>query len=153
MAESIFTPTELDSILNNHKPFRRHNDILDKKIVICTTLSLRKLIRIMRFNNIIVDEVGINRIKHILWPFSLGVDPMASYRWPNDRDGNSQNNHINDLMDLIVKSGAVDTAIGDPERSIPISADHSDYSAIEWIIKRTRSDTLRLSHRLPDRLS
>ena len=54
---------------------------MDKKIVICTTLSLKMLARNMRFDNIIVDEAGINRIEHILWPFSLGVDPMASYNW------------------------------------------------------------------------
>ena len=56
---------------------------LDKKIVICTTLSLKMLARKMRFDNIIVDEAGINRIEHILWPFSLGIDPMASYKWRN----------------------------------------------------------------------
>ena len=103
----------------------------------------------MRFDNIIVDEAGINRIEHILWPFSLGVDPMASYKWRN----NNQADQIKDLMDLIVKSGTVATVIGDPKQSRPISPDRRDYSAIEWVIKRTRSDTLRLSHRLPDQLS
>ena len=108
----------------------------------------------MRFDNIIVDEAGINRIEHILWPFSLGVDPMASYKWRNEnRVNNNQNDQINDLMDLIVNSGTIATVIGDPKQSRPISPDRRDYSAIEWIIKRTRSDTLRLSHRLPDQLS
>ena len=108
----------------------------------------------MRFDNIIVDEAGINRIEHILWPFSLGVDPMASYKWRNENGvNNNQNDQINDLMDLIVKSGTVATVIGDPKQSRPISPDRRDYSAIDWIIKRTRSDTLRLSHRLPDQLS
>lgn len=136
-------------------PFRRHmNDILDKKIIICTTLSLKLLTRNMRFDNIIVDEAGINRIEHILWPFSLGVDPMAIYKWHNENEGsNSQSDQINDLMDLIVKCGAIATVIGDPKQSRPISPDRRDYSAIDWIIKRTRSDTLRLSHRLPDQLS
>ena len=60
---------------------------LDKKIVICTTLSLKMLARKMRFDNIIVDEAGINRIEHILWPFSLGIDPMASYKWRTDSRG------------------------------------------------------------------
>ena len=45
------------------------------------------------------------------------------------------------------------TVIGDPKQSRPISPDRRDYSAIDWIIKRIRSDTLRLSHRLPDQLS
>ena len=148
-------PTGIDPILNDYIPFKRHiNDILDKKIIICTTLSLKILTRNMRFDNIIVDEAGINRIEHILWPFSLGVDPMASYRWRNDSGGsNNQSDQINDLLDLIVKSGTVATVIGDPKQSRPISPDRRDYSAIDWIIKRTRSDTLRLSHRLPDQLS
>ena len=148
-------PTGIDPILNEHIPFRRHiNDIVDKKIVICTTLSLKMLVRNMRFDNIIVDEAGINRIEHILWPFSLGVDPMASYKWQNGNgDEDSQNNQINDLLDLVVKSGTIATVIGDPKQSRPISPDRRDSSAIEWIIKRTRSDTLRLSHRLPDQLS
>ena len=42
------------------------------------------LARKMRFDNKIVDEAGINRIEHILWPFSLGIDPMASYKWRTD---------------------------------------------------------------------
>ena len=33
---------------------------------------------------------------------------------------------------------------------VPLS---SDYSAIEWVMKRSHWDTLRISHRLPDRLS
>ena len=78
---------------------------------------------------IIVDEAGINRIEHILWPFSLGIDPMASYKWRTDsRGGNTQNNQINDLLDLIVRSGAVATVIGDPKQSRPISPDRRDYS-------------------------
>jgi energy-coupling factor transporter ATP-binding protein EcfA2 len=148
-------PTGIDPILNDYIPFRRHiHDIVDKKIVICTTLSLKMLTKNMRFDNIIVDEAGINRIEHILWPFSLGIDPMASYKWRNDNvDGNNQNGQINDLLDLVARSGVVATVIGDPKQSRPISPDRRDYSAIEWIIKRTRSDTLRLSHRLPDQLS
>jgi len=87
------------------------------------------LARKMRFDNIIVDEAGINRIEHILWPFSLGIDPMASYKWRTDsRGGNTQNNQINDLLDLIVRSGAVATVIGDPKQSRPISPDRRDYS-------------------------
>ena len=42
----------------------------------------------------------------------------------------------------------VATVVGDP-----ISPDRVDYSAIEWVLKRSRWDTLRISHRLPDRLS
>jgi superfamily I DNA and/or RNA helicase len=33
------------------------------------------------------------------------------------------------------------------------SPDRVDYSAIDWILKRSHWDTLRISHRLPDRLS
>jgi superfamily I DNA and/or RNA helicase len=56
-------------------------------------------------------------------------------------------------MELISRCGAVGTVVGDPKQSRPISPINSDYSAIEWVMKRSRWDTLRISHRLPDRLS
>ena len=54
---------------------------------------------------------------------------------------------------MIAKCGTVATVVGDPKQSRPISPDRVDYSAIDWILKRSRWDTLRISHRLPDRLS
>jgi superfamily I DNA and/or RNA helicase len=60
---------------------------------------------------------------------------------------------IDDLMELISRCGAVATVVGDPKQSRPISPVRTDYSAIEWVMKRKRSDTLHISHRLPDMLS
>lgn len=54
---------------------------------------------------------------------------------------------------MISKCGTVATVVGDPKQSRPISPDRIDYSAIEWVMKRSRCDILRISHRLPDRLS
>jgi superfamily I DNA and/or RNA helicase len=56
-------------------------------------------------------------------------------------------------MELISRCGAVATVVRDPKQSRPISPINSDYSAIEWVMKRSRWDTLRISHRLPDSLS
>ena len=54
---------------------------------------------------------------------------------------------------MIANCGTVATVVGDPKQSRPISPDRVDYSAIDWILKRSRWDTLRISNRLPDRLS
>jgi hypothetical protein len=56
-------------------------------------------------------------------------------------------------LELISRCGAVTTIIGDPKQSKPISPVNSDYSAIEWVMKRSKLDTLRISQRLPDSLS
>jgi hypothetical protein len=56
-------------------------------------------------------------------------------------------------MELISRYDIVATVVVDPKRSRPISPIKSDYSAIEWVMKRSRWDTLQISHRLADRLS
>jgi hypothetical protein len=56
-------------------------------------------------------------------------------------------------MELISRCSIVATVVVDPKRSRPISPINSDYSAIEWVMKRSRWDTLQISHRLADRLS
>jgi hypothetical protein len=71
----------------------------------------------------------------------------------NDINAEQNSSHINDLMDLISKCGTVATVVGDPKQSRPISPIRVDYSAIEWVMKKSHHDTLRISHRLPDRLS
>jgi hypothetical protein len=141
-------PTGVDPALPI--PFSRSIDtILKKRIVISTNLSLKRLPS-MRFDNMIVDEAGIERIEHLLWPFWFGVDRHAQAARTNQGNASAQ---INDLMELISRCGAVATVVGDPKQSRPISPINSDYSAIEWVMKRSRWDTLRISHRLPDRLS
>lgn len=139
-------PTGVDPLLPI--TFSRSSDtLLDKRIIISTNLSLKKLPSI-RFDNMIIDEAGVERLEHLLWPFWFGVDREV------------QNEHrekaaaeIDDLMELISRCGAVATVVGDPKQSRPISPARTDYSAIEWVMKRKRSDTLRISHRLPDMLS
>jgi superfamily I DNA and/or RNA helicase len=98
----------------------------------------------------IIDEAGIERIEHLLWPFLFGVDRQVQAAHKNQDNASAQ---INDLMELISRCGTVATVVGDPKQSRPISPLNSDYSAIEWVMKRSRWDTLRVSHRLPDSLS
>jgi hypothetical protein len=131
-------------------PFSRSIDtILKKRIVISTNLSLKRL-PTMRFDNMIIDEAGVERIEHLLWPFWFGVDRQVQAAHRNQDNASAQ---INDLLELISRCGAVATVVGDPKQSRPISPINSDYSAIEWVMKRSRWDTLRISHRLPDSLS
>jgi hypothetical protein len=141
-------PTGVDPTLPI--PFSRSIDtILKKRIVISTNLSLKRLPTI-RFDNMIIDEAGVERIEHLLWPFWFGVDRQVQAAHKNQDNASAQ---IKDLMELISRCGAVATVVGDPKQSRPISPINSDYSAIEWVMKRSRWDTLRISHRLPDRLS
>jgi hypothetical protein len=153
-------------------PFSRSaNEIQEKRIIISTNLSLKKLPSLMTFDNMLIDEAGVERLEHLLWPFWFGVDNNNSSMTQQfrgaintndtstaiDEVGNAeaeQNfSHIYDLMDLISKCGTVATVVGDPKQSRPISPVRVDYSAIEWVMKKSIHDTLRISHRLPDRLS
>ena len=68
-------PTGIDPTLPI--PFSRAIDILlEKRIVISTNLSLKRL-PTMRFDNMIIDEAGVERLEHLLWPFWFGVDRRA----------------------------------------------------------------------------
>jgi AAA domain len=141
-------PTGVDPALPI--PFTRSIDIiLKKRIVISTNLSLKRL-PTMRFDNMIIDEAGVERIEHLLWPFWFGVDRQVQAAHRNQDNASAQ---IKDLLELISRCGTVATVVGDPKQSRPISPINSDYSAIEWVMKRSRWDTLRISHRLPDSLS
>ena len=141
-------PTGVDPALPI--PFSRSIDIiLKKRIVISTNLSLKRL-PTMRFDNMIIDEAGVERIEHLLWPFWFGVDRQVQAAHRNQDNASAQ---IKDLLELISRCGTVATVVGDPKQSRPISPINSDYSAIEWVMKRSRWDTLRISHRLPDSLS
>jgi energy-coupling factor transporter ATP-binding protein EcfA2 len=161
-------PTGVDPLIPI--PFSRSaNEIQEKRIIISTNLSLKKLPSLMRFENMIIDEAGVERLEHLLWPFWFGVNNNSMTRQfrgaistndtPTavDEVGNANveqnSSHINDLMDLISRCGTVATVVGDPKQSRPISPVRVDYSAIEWVMKKSHHDTLRISHRLPDRLS
>jgi hypothetical protein len=155
-------PTGVDPLIPI--PFSRSaNDIQEMRIVISTNLSLKKLPSLMRFDNMIIDEAGIERLEHLLWPFWFGVNNALAQQYKN-RTNNSitaaaddtiteKTSQINNLMGLISQCGTVATVVGDPKQSRPISPVREDYSAIEWVMKRSRWDTLRISHRLPDQLS
>src|SRR5437764_7885472 len=112
----------------------------------------------MRFNNMIIDEAGVERLEHLLWPLWFGVNNTTAQQYKSkyatDTATTTQSqSKISDLMELILRCGTVATVVGDPKQSKPISPVRVDYSAIEWVIKKSTCDTLRISHRLPDRLS
>jgi hypothetical protein len=159
-------PTGVDPLIPI--PFSRSaNEIQEKRIIISTNLSLKKLPSLMRFDNMIIDEAGVERLEHLLWPFWFGVNNTLAQQYKNRSNNNNSSStaaaaddtitektsQINDLMGLISQCGTVATVVGDPKQSRPISPVGEDYSAIEWVMKRSRWDTLRISHRLPDRLS
>jgi AAA domain len=156
-------PTGVDPMIPI--PFSRSaNAIQEKRIIISTNLSLKKLPSLMRFDNMIIDEAGIERLEHLLWPLWFGVDNAIAQQRKRNNNNNvipvsdintEQENpsRINDLIELISQCGTVATVVGDPKQSRPISPMRVDYSAIEWVMKRSRWDTLCISHRLPDRLS
>jgi hypothetical protein len=132
----------------------RADEIRQRRIVICTTLSLRRLSYTMRFDNMIIDEAGIEKLEDLLAPFCYGVNQLAPHLLRNSpADNNNSNNQVNNLMDLISHCGIVATVVGDPKQSRPIGLARRDSSAIEWVLKRAPSDTLRITHRLPDKLS
>jgi superfamily I DNA and/or RNA helicase len=97
----------------------------------------------------IIDEAGIERLQDLLAPFCYGVNQLA----PETIRNSSDNFRVNNLTDLISQCGIVATVVGDPKQSRPIGLTNRDASAIEYVIKRAPSDTLRITHRLPDRLS
>jgi len=139
---------------------RSANEIQKKRIIISTNLSLKKLPSLMRFDNMIIDEAGIERVEHLLWPFWFGLNNTIAQQYKSEYRGfgvtstaEQNRSQIKDLMELISRCGTVATVVGDPKQSRPISPVRVDYSAIEWVINKASSDTLRISHRLPDRLS
>ncbi len=130
-------------------PFSIHSsDIKNKKIIICTTLSLKRLSYLLKFDNIIIDEAGIEKLEHLLSPFYYGINQLSTSKY--DEEKASQ---IHNLMDLINQCGIVATVVGDPKQSRPIGISSKDASAIEWVINGAPSDTLRITHRLPDKIS
>jgi hypothetical protein len=130
-------------------PFSIHSsEIKSKKIIICTTLSLKRLSYLIKFDNIIIDEAGIEKLEHLLSPFYYGINQLSSTHYDEERASK-----INNLMDLINQCGIVSTVVGDPKQSRPIGISSKDASAIEWVIKGAPYDTLRITHRLPDKIS
>ncbi len=130
-------------------PFSRHaDDIREKKIVITTNLSVKPIPENVVFDYMIIDEAGISRLEHLLWPLSRGINPMVSNKIPEN-----ELSDISSIMDLAVRCGVTATIVGDPKQTRPISPRSYDYSAIEWSIKQGSSDTLFTSHRFPHEIA
>src|SRR5207247_7550069 len=72
----------------------------------------------------------------------------------NENENENENAQaINNIMDLAERCGITATVVGDPKQSRPMGLAERDRSAIEWVLKYSKSDTLRITHRLPDKLS
>ncbi len=131
-------------------PFSNNiEEIRTKKIVICTTLSLRRLSRSIRFDNMIIDEAGVEKLQDLLSPFTLGINQRVAIHLLK----NKISYEINNIIELASSYGIVATVIGDPKQSRPIGLADFDQSAIEYVLKHAKSDTLFTTHRLPDILS
>ncbi|MEP6576559.1 MAG: DEAD/DEAH box helicase [Nitrososphaerota archaeon] len=131
-------------------PFSLNADELRKKrIVITTSLSAKKLLPVMRFDNMIVDEAGIEKLEDLLWPLLLGINQTTK----PVRYDYSTANRIKDLIGLISQCGVIATVVGDPKQSKPITPNQYVPSAIEWLQKKVPYDILRITHRLPDTLA
>jgi superfamily II DNA or RNA helicase len=75
-------PTGIDPLIPI--PFSRSaNEIHEKRIIISTNLSLKRLPALMRFDNMIIDEAGIERLEHLLWPLWFGVDSAKAQQYKN----------------------------------------------------------------------
>src|ERR671927_579050 len=94
-------------------PFSRSaNEIHEKRIIISTNLSLKKLPSLMRFDNMIIDEAGVERLEHLLWPFWFGVNNNIAQQYKNKYYTSAATNtstqspsQIRDLMALISRCG------------------------------------------------
>ena len=78
------------------------------------TMSLERLTSTMRFDNMIIDEAGIEKLQHLLLPFQYGINQMVSsvqiYQ-------DNITNGIDNIMDLASHNGVVATVVGDPKQS------------------------------------
>jgi len=130
-------------------PFSNNiQEIRSKQIVICTTLSTRKLSHAIRFDNMIIDEAGIEKLQDLLAPFILGINQTAIHLLDN-----KISYETNNIIELASNCGIVATVVGDPKQSRPIGLANYEPSAMEYVLKHAKSDTLYRTHRLPDTAS
>lgn len=130
-------------------PFSNNIEVVRaKKIVVCTTQSLRRLAGSIKFDNMIIDEAGIERLEHLLSPFTLGINQLNVNLMKD-----SISYETNNIIELASQCGIVATVVGDPKQSRPIGLSDYDLSAMEWILRCTKFDTLFTTHRLPDKLA
>lgn len=121
--------------------FRYHLVIIlrlsGKKIVICTTQSLRRLSGSIKFDNMIIDETGSERLEHLLSPFTLGINQLGV-----NLIKDSISYETNNIIELASRSGIVATVVGDSKQSRPIGLADYDLSAMECVLRCTKFDTL-----------
>ena len=130
-------------------PFSNNIEIVRaKKIVICTTQSLKRLSASIKFDNMIIDEAGIERLEHLLSPFALGINQVGIHLMKENISFETNN-----IIELASQCGIVATVVGDPKQSRPIGLADYDLSAMEWVLKCAKYDTLFTTHRLPDKLA
>ena len=130
-------------------PFSNNIEVVrTKKIVICTTQSLRRLSGSIKFDNMIIDETGSERLEHLLSPFTLGINQLGV-----NLIKDSISYETNNIIELASRSGIVTTVVGDPKQSRPIGLADYDLSAMECVLRCTKFDTLFTTHRLPDKLA
>jgi superfamily I DNA and/or RNA helicase len=96
----------------------------------------------------IIDEAGIERLEHLLSPFALGINQLGIHLIKENISYEANN-----IIELASKCGIVATVVGDPKQSRPIGLADYDLSAMEWVLKCARYDTLYTTHRLPDKLA
>lgn len=128
------------------------------QIVITTTLSAtdRYLPRDIKFDRVIMDETGLKRLEHALIPLQYCIDPSIrigiwkGWRFPHIQD--EIPSEILDLIDFLENLQITATFSGDPKQSKPISPESHDYSVITYVSRRTRTETLKTTYRLPSNL-
>lgn len=127
-------------------------------IVVTTTLSAtdKYLPRDIEFDRVIIDETGIERLEHVLIPLQYCVDSGVRRRilseWDSPYNTDELSSEILDFVDFLDDQQVTATFIGDPKQSKPISPESRDYSAIAYTAKRTRTETLKTTYRLPSNL-
>jgi superfamily I DNA and/or RNA helicase len=133
-----------------------------KNIILCTTMSLAKLPCDIKFDRLIIDEASINKVDQLLMPMQMGLKTSSFCYKSNfgidDYKLSNLHQQLKELWNFLAQCGIAATVVGDPKQSQPISLSkteeyYNSYSAIEWIIKSTYSDTLHITHRLPDKLA
>ena len=60
---------------------------------------------------------------------------------------------INSIIELASKCGVVATVVGDPKQSRPIKSEEYELSAMEWVLRCNKYDTLYTTYRLPHDLA
>ena len=95
--------------------------------MICTTQSLKRLSPLLiKFENMIIDEAGIERLEHLLSPFALGINQLGIHLMKENISYETNN-----IIELASKNGIV-LLSWVILQSRPIGLADHDLSAMEW---------------------